>query len=58
MTDADAANPNGLGLSRRHIIKACEDSLARLQTDYIDLYQVALIVIFRELEKNVKLGLT
>lgn len=31
--------PNDEGLSRRHIIKALEDSLRRLQTDYIDLYQ-------------------
>jgi len=31
--------PNGEGLSRLHIVKACEDSLRRLQTDYIDLYQ-------------------
>ncbi|MEM7029287.1 MAG: aldo/keto reductase [Chloroflexota bacterium] len=31
--------PNDRGNSRRHIIKACEDSLRRLQTDYIDLYQ-------------------
>lgn len=31
--------PNGEGLSRAHIIQACEDSLRRLQTDYIDLYQ-------------------
>ncbi len=28
------------GLSRRWIIKACEDSLKRLQIDHIDLYQV------------------
>ncbi len=28
------------GLSRGWILKACEDSLKRLQTDYIDLYQV------------------
>lgn len=33
------AGPNGEGLSRSHLIKACEDSLRRLQTDYIDLYQ-------------------
>ncbi len=32
--------PNDEGLSRLHIIKACEDSLRRLQTDTIDLYQV------------------
>lgn len=31
--------PNGEGLSRSHIIQACEDSLRRLQTDWIDLYQ-------------------
>lgn len=30
--------PNDKGSSRFHIIKACEDSLKRLETDYIDLY--------------------
>ena len=30
---------NDEGLSRRHIMQAVEDSLRRLQTDYIDLYQ-------------------
>lgn len=32
--------PNEQGSSRYHIIKACEDSLRRLQTDHIDLYQL------------------
>jgi 1-deoxyxylulose-5-phosphate synthase len=32
--------PNEGGVSRYHIIKACEDSLRRLQTDHIDLYQL------------------
>jgi len=32
--------PNDQGVSRYHIIKACEDSLRRLQTDHIDLYQL------------------
>lgn len=32
--------PNDRGSSRRHIIAACEASLRRLQTDYIDLYQM------------------
>ena len=32
--------PNDLGLSRAHLIRACEDSLRRLRTDYIDLYQM------------------
>ena len=30
---------NGDGLSRGHVMKAVDDSLKRLQTDYIDLYQ-------------------
>ncbi len=32
--------PNDEGLGRKHIMAACEASLRRLQTDYIDLYQV------------------
>lgn len=32
--------PNDRGLSARHIIKGCEDSLRRLQTDWIDVYQM------------------
>jgi aryl-alcohol dehydrogenase-like predicted oxidoreductase len=32
--------PNDTGLSRHHIIRQCEESLRRLATDYIDLYQV------------------
>jgi aryl-alcohol dehydrogenase-like predicted oxidoreductase len=32
--------PNDRGNSRLHLIKACEDSLRRLRTDYIDLYQI------------------
>jgi aryl-alcohol dehydrogenase-like predicted oxidoreductase len=37
MADDD---PNMEGNSRRHIIQQCEASLRRLQTDYIDLYQI------------------
>jgi aryl-alcohol dehydrogenase-like predicted oxidoreductase len=33
-------NPNQQGSSRRWVIEACENSLRRLGTDYIDLYQV------------------
>jgi aryl-alcohol dehydrogenase-like predicted oxidoreductase len=32
--------PNDAGLSRHHLIEACDASLRRLQTDHIDLYQV------------------
>ena len=32
--------PNERRLSAKHIRQACEDSLRRLQTDYIDLYQM------------------
>ena len=32
--------PNERGLSRKHIFSAIEGSLRRLQTDYLDLYQV------------------
>ena len=33
-------DPNSRGSSRRWIMRACEDSLRRLGTDYIDLYQL------------------
>src|SRR5712671_6572544 len=32
--------PNRRGLSRKHIIEACENSLRRLKMDFIDLYQI------------------
>jgi len=38
--NAQGPGPNDMGLSRKHIMKACDDSLRRLDTDYIDLYQV------------------
>lgn len=43
MSDAAANNEgdvNNKGLSRQHIMAACDASLERLGTDYIDLYQV------------------
>jgi aryl-alcohol dehydrogenase-like predicted oxidoreductase len=35
-----ADTPNAKGLSRKHIVEACEASLKRMGTDYIDLYQI------------------
>lgn len=37
MSDTD---PNASGNSFRHVVEACEASLRRLGTDYIDLYQI------------------
>ena len=36
----DDNDPNAWGNSRRHIIEACEASLKRLDTEWIDLYQI------------------
>lgn len=33
-----SADPNDVGSSRFHLIRSCEASLRRLQTDYIDIY--------------------
>lgn len=32
--------PNNVGLSRKHILQQADESLERMQTDYIDLYQI------------------
>lgn len=34
----DDPKPNQKGLSRKHIVEACEAALERLQVDYLDLY--------------------
>ncbi|MBT3533346.1 MAG: aldo/keto reductase [Rhodospirillaceae bacterium] len=35
---AKGEGPNQMGLSRKWLVRACEDSLVRLATDYIDIY--------------------
>jgi aryl-alcohol dehydrogenase-like predicted oxidoreductase len=43
---------NDVGLSRRHIIQSCENSLRRLGTDYIDLYVVHSFDFMTPLEET------
>ena len=38
--NAMGSGPNDRGLSRKHIFDAIDASLRRLQTDYVDLYQI------------------
>jgi aryl-alcohol dehydrogenase-like predicted oxidoreductase len=59
----DDEDVNASGASRRHIIKACEDSLRRLQTDHVDLYylhrphpQVPIDETLRALDDLIRAG--
>ncbi len=45
---------NNVGLSRKHIVEACNNSLKRLKTDYIDLYQVHGWDISCEMEETLE----
>ncbi len=38
--NAMSDDPNDRGLSRKHIMDSIDNSLRRLQTDYVDLYQI------------------
>ncbi|MCU1529996.1 MAG: aldo/keto reductase [Frondihabitans sp.] len=45
-------DPNHQGTSRRWIVRAVEDSLRRLQTDYIDVYQIHRLDPSTDLEET------
>lgn len=46
--------PNDSGMSRGHIMRAVEDSLRRLQTDYLDLYYIHHVDIQTPLEEMLR----
>ena len=47
-------NPNNSGMSRVHIMQAIEDSLTRLQTDYLDIYYIHHVDIQTPLEEMLR----
>lgn len=51
---ATANHPNGKGLSRKHIMAAIDDSLRRLGTDFVDLYQIHRLDLETPMEEIVE----
>jgi aryl-alcohol dehydrogenase-like predicted oxidoreductase len=51
---ATGKGPNDWGLSRSHILQSAEESLRRLQTDYIDLYQAHCFDMSTPLEETLR----
>jgi aryl-alcohol dehydrogenase-like predicted oxidoreductase len=46
--------PNGSGSSRRHLMHELEESLRRLKTDYVDLYQIHTFDPYTPLEETLR----
>jgi aryl-alcohol dehydrogenase-like predicted oxidoreductase len=51
---ATGDGPNDSGLSRKHILRTAEESLRRLCTDYIDLYQAHCFDMSTPLEETLR----
>jgi aryl-alcohol dehydrogenase (NADP+) len=47
-------DPNQRGLSRKHIMHAIDNSLRRLQTDYVDLYQIHRLDLETPMEETLQ----
>ena len=53
-TNMYAGDPNGGGASRKAIVESCDQSLRRLQTDYIDLYWMHAWDRFTPIEETMR----
>ena len=53
-TNLYPGDPNGGGASRKSLMAACEESLRRLRTDYIDLYWMHLWDKFTPIEETMR----
>ena len=54
LTNMYRGDPNGGGAGRKSLIAACENSLRRLETDYIDLYWMHFWDIFTPIEETMR----